>query len=143
MESLLCQPEAQPESSILPTLDQVQAHFQRWRSTRQTRGTIPPALWDQVSLLIGRYPESEISKKLKIHKLRLNAILSKKPQDTSQSLEFIPLSMPQVPLMMNTEPENKNPLTAEVLHPNGMTLRLPSLNEQQFSNLLHIFIKGP
>lgn len=139
MEPFPCQ----PESSILPTLDQVQAHFQRWRSTRQTRGTIPPALWDQVSLLIGRYPESEISKKLQIHKLRLNAFLEKTSQETSQSLEFIPLSMPQAPLIMNAEPESKKPLTAEILHPNGMTLRLTSLNQQQFSNLLRVFIKGP
>jgi hypothetical protein len=143
MESLPCQPEAEPESSILPTLEQVQAHFQRWRSTRQTRGTIPPALWDQVSLLIGRYPESEILKKLQIHKLQLNAFMSKKQQNEPQSLDFVHLSMPQAPRMMNTEPASKNPLTAEVLHPNGMILRLPSLNEQQFSNLLCIFIKGP
>jgi hypothetical protein len=48
--------------------------------------------------------------------------------------------MPQVPL--NVESNNTNALNAEILHTNGTKLRVHSLNDQQFSNLLVIFMKG-
>ena len=141
MESLLCLLNSQPESSALLTLDQVQASFQHWRNTRTHRtAPVPLGLWNHVLSLIGRYPESEILKKLKIHKVRLKAVLAQTLQNTSQSLDFVPLSTPQVPL--NVESNNTNALNAEILHTNGTKLRVHSLSDQQFSNLLVIFMKG-
>lgn len=142
MESLPKQPDTQHQhdASTLPTLEQVHAHFQRWRNTREYKGKIPPALWDQVFLLVGRYRETDICTKLSISKPRLQAaILSKSPQDTQTSVDFIPLTLSQTTL----HPETKiNDYAAEILHANGTTLRIPALNEQQFLKLLHVFIKG-
>lgn len=144
MESLLEHCNTQ-NSPTLPTLDQVHGHFQRWRSTREGRGQIPPALWDQVFLLVGRYHETDICRKLRISKPKLkSAILSKSSsislQDTKIPVDFIPLTLLQSP--SHSHPHTKDFIAAEILHANGTTLRISSLNEQQFSNLLHIFIKG-
>ena len=90
MESLLCLSNSQPESSALLTLDQVQASFQHWRNTRTHRtAPVPLGLWNHVFSLIGRYPESEILKKLKIHKVRLKAVLAQTLQNTSQSFLYL------------------------------------------------------
>ena len=141
MESLLEHCNTQ-NSPTLPTLDQVHGHFQRWRSTREGRGQIPPALWDQVFLLVGRYHETDICRKLHISKSRLqSAILAKSSQDTQTSVDFVPLTPSQS--FSPSKPHMKDPIAAEILHANGTMLRIPSLNEQQFLNLLHIFIKGP
>ena len=146
MESLLEQPGTQHPSPTLPTLDQVHSHFEKWRSTRECRGHIPPILWDQVSLLIGRYHERDICSKLRISKTRLqSAILEKSlPQpahDTQTAVDFIPLTLSQTPSHSNSH--LRDSIAAEILHTNGTTLRIPALSEQQFSNLIHIFIKGP
>lgn len=142
MESLPKQPDTQHQhdASTLPTLEQVHAHFQRWRNTRECKGKIPPALWDQVFLLVGRYRETDICTKLSISKPRLQAaILSKSPQDTQASVDFIPLTLSQTTL----HPETKtNDYIAEILHANGTRLRISSLSEYQFSTLLHAFMKG-
>jgi len=142
MESLLEHCNTQ-HSPTLPTLDQVHGHFQRWRSTREGRGQIPPALWDQVFLLVGRYHETDICRKLHISKSRLqSAILAKSlpSQGTQTSVDFVPLTLLQS--LSHSTTHTKDFIAAEILHTNGTTLRISSLNEQQFSNLLHIFIKG-
>jgi hypothetical protein len=66
MESLPGHPDTQKSPSTLPTLDQVHAQFQQWRSTRKYKGKAPPALWGQVFLLLGRYREANICNKLGI-----------------------------------------------------------------------------
>jgi hypothetical protein len=146
MESVLEQPDTESLSPTLPTLDQVHSYFEKWRSTRECRGHIPPTLWNQVSLLIGRYNEKDICSKLRISKTRLkSAILEKsRPQptpDTQTPVDFIPLTLSQTPSHSSSYPRDS--IAAEIIHTNGITLRIPALNEQQFSNLLHIFIKGP
>jgi hypothetical protein len=143
MESLLKQPDAQHLSPTLPTLDQVQSHFEKWRSTRECRGNIPPALWDQVFLLVGRYPETDICNALRISKPRLQSAILSKPlpsQDYQTSVDFVPLTLSQNPLP--SDPHMKDSIAAEILHTNGTTLRVHSLNDQQFSNMLLIFMKG-
>jgi len=140
MESLPIQPDPQHGPSILPTLEQTHTHFQQWRNTRECKGKIPPALWDQVFLLIGRYRETDICTKLGISKSRLQAaILSKSSQDTQTSVDFIPLTLPQT----TSHPEPKTDgYIAEILHANGTRLRIASLSEHQFSTLLHVFMKS-
>jgi hypothetical protein len=140
MEPLSRQPDLQYDPSILPTLEQVHAHFQQWRNTRECKGKIPPALWDQVFLLVGRYRETDICAKLGISKPRLQAaILSKSPQDTQASLDFIPLTLSQTTPHLDPKTED---FLAEILHANGTRLRIASLSEYQFSTLLHVFMKG-
>lgn len=140
MESLPKQPDPQYDPAILPTLEQVHTHFQQWRNTRECKGKIPPALWDQVFLLVGRYRETDICTKLGISKPRLQAaILSKSPQDTQASVDFIPLALSQTTPYL--EPKTKD-FIAEILHANGTRLRISSLSEYQFSTLLHVFMKG-
>lgn len=141
MDSLLGQPDPQHYSSILPTLDQVHAHFQQWRNTRECKGKIPPALWDQVFLLVGRYHKTAICTKLGISKPRLQAaILSKSSQNTQAPVDFIPLTLS--PTTLHPEPQTTD-FIAEILHANGTRLRIASLSEYQFSTLLHAFMKGP
>ena len=142
MESLPKQPDTQHQHdlSTLPTLEQVHAHFQRWRNTRKCKGKIPPALWDQVFLLVGRYRETDICTKLSISKSRLQAaILSKAPQDTQTPVDFIPFPLPQTTVHLESK---TNDCIAEILHDNGTRLRISSLSEYQFSTLLHAFMKG-
>jgi hypothetical protein len=143
MEPLLEQLDTLHLSPTLPTLEQVQRHFEKWRSTRTGRGQIPPALWDQVFLLVGRYPEADICDTLRISKPRLqSAILSKSlPSRGAQaSVDFVPLTLSQS--SSPSGPHMKVSIAAEILHANGTMLRIPALNEQQFLNLLHVFIKG-
>jgi hypothetical protein len=141
MESLPEQRDFQYDPSILPTLEQVHAHFQQWRNTRECKGKIPPALWDQIFLLVGRYRETDICTKLGISKPRLQAaILSKSSRDTQTSVDFIPLTLSQT--TSHLEPKTKDYI-AEILHANGTRLRIASLSEYQFSTLLHVFMKGP
>ena len=141
MESLHQHIEPQHDLSTLPTLDQVHSHFQRWRSTRESKGKIPSALWDQVFLLVGRYRETDICTKLGISKYRLQSvILSKSSQDTHTSRDFIPLTLSQTTSHLELKTKD---FIAEILHANGTRLRLTALSEPQFSALLHIFMKGP
>ncbi len=141
MESLLEHCDTQHLSPTLPTLEQVHANFQQWRNTRECKGKTPHALWDQVFLLVGRYPETDICTKLGISKPRLQAaILSKSSQNTQASVDFIPLTLSQTTSRL--EPKTKD-FIAEILHANGTRLRIASLSEYQFSTLLHAFMKGP
>lgn len=141
MESLPTHPDSQHDSPILPTLDQVHAHFQRWRSARECKGKIPPALWDQVFLLIGRYRETDICNKLGISKPRLqSAILSRSSEGAQHSMDFMPLTLPQI--TSQPEPKTRNFIQAEILHANGTKLTIASLSEHQFSTLLHVFMKA-
>lgn len=140
MESLLEHCDTQNLSPTLPTLEQVHANFQQWRNTREGKGKTPPALWDQVFLLVGRYRETDICTKLGISKPRLQAvILSKSPQDTQAPADFIPLALSQT--TSHFEPKTKD-FIAEILHSNGTRLRIASLSEHQFSTLLNAFMKG-
>jgi hypothetical protein len=140
MELLSEQLDSQHDWPILPTLDQVHSHFQRWRSTRECKGKIPLTLWDQVFLLIGRYRETDICAKLGISKPKLQAaILSRSLQDAQAPVDFIPLTLSQT--TSHLEPKTKD-FIAEILHTNGTRLRISSLSEHQFSTLLHAFMKG-
>jgi hypothetical protein len=140
MEPLPGQTAPQYDPSILPTLDQVYAHFQQWRTTRKCKGKIPSALWNQVFLLLDRYRETDICNKLSISKSRLHAaMLPKSSQDTQASVDFVPLTLAQPTLQL--DPKTKN-FIAEILHANGTRLRITSLSEHQFSTLLHTFMES-
>lgn len=141
MEFLPEQPDPQHDWPILPTLDQVHAHFQRWRNTRECKGKIPLTLWDQVFLLIGRYSKTDICNKLGISKPRLqSAILLRSSEGSQASVDFIPLTLS--PITSPSEPKTRDFIEAEIFHANGTRLRVTSLSEHQFSTLLHVFMKA-
>ena len=114
-------------SQGLLTLETVKAHFDEWRQGRSRR-KIPGSLLAEAHSLIGRYSKSEIAKALRLNYENL-CPLPKSPPSKASFVE-IPLSM------------GFSACEAEVLHPNGMALRLKSLTEQHLSITLKAFIAG-
>jgi hypothetical protein len=117
-----------------PTLQEVSAHFDHWRSTRKNRTTpAPDSLASAVSALVGRYPDHQILKKLLITKHQLQSYRIKgrvkaNPEETPPA--FIKLS----PL-----PESSLP-SIKLHHPSGVMLSMESLSEGQFSSLLQTLL---
>jgi hypothetical protein len=120
----------------MPTLQEVSAHFDHWRSTRKNRTTpAPDSLASAVSSLVGRYPDRQILKKLKITKHQLQSYLIKGrlkalPEEAHPS--FIKISpLPEVPLC-----------SIKLHHPSGVILSMESLSQGQFSSLLQTFLRA-
>lgn len=109
------------------TLETVKVHFDEWRQGRSRR-KIPDSLLAEAHSLIGRHSKSEISKSLGLNYENLCPLPKSPPSEAS----FV-----EVPLSRGF-----SVCEAEVLHPNGMALRLKSLTEQQLSITLKAFIAG-
>jgi hypothetical protein len=155
------QPE-QSQTPDLPTLEEVKVLFEEWRRTRQkARERIPDYLWSQVACLLGRYRPGEIQKRLGINGYQLNSGRSKisltpHPQETSDPFIKVSLPMqssicePSLPVTTNLLPTTKkSPEFAdirhgqiELIHPNGVILRIAYLGDHQLSNLLSTFMGG-
>lgn len=109
-------------------LETVKAHFDEWRQGRSSRKKIPDSLLAEAHSLIGRYSKSEIAKALRLNYENLCPL----PKCPSPEASFV-----EIPLSMGF-----SACEAEVLHPNGMALRLKSLTEQHLSITLKAFIAG-
>ena len=69
------------------TLEEVQDHFQRWRNTRQSQTErIPDDLLAEARSLLGKYPQSDILRKLSLNRQRLLSAESQSPKPTTHQL---------------------------------------------------------
>lgn len=147
------------------TLDDVQEHFQKWRREKPSHNShIPDYLWDQVAHIIEHYRQSDILKHLKITRYQLIAAMKSRqsPQDmgttaainTPLTLDnispnpFIKLSMPTTPdtypdpspHVPATPPMEQKIAQVELIHPNGITMRITDITGQHLSTLLSSFM---
>src|SRR5208337_5534591 len=116
----------------LPTLEEVRVLFQEWRDSRpKGTGLIPEYIWSQVAQLIGRYSQSDITKRLGINSVQIKSSLRYKSspgvQSSHSTLEnsFIKVAMPQGSLL--SEPLPLSPMTApsELDHPKSQGQTTP------------------
>ncbi len=116
----------------LPTLDEVQLHFEHWRHTRHNlREAIPQSLWSEVALLRGRYADRQIAQQLRLNCSQLRSRTNSQISSTSHPT-FVELALP---------PEKSNAPLVELIHPSGMTLKFTSINADQLSNMIVTFMK--
>jgi hypothetical protein len=150
-------------STNATTLEEVQEYFQKWRREKPAHNShIPDYLWDQVEHIIEHYHQSDILKYLKISRYQLVAAMKsrKKPQDmdsraasTPQEAPyniphnpFIKLSMPSIsdpnprPHIPTTPPTQQNTPQVELIHPNGVTMRITAMSAHHLSTLLSSFM---
>lgn len=154
-------------STHTTTLEEVQELFQKWRGQKPAHNShIPDYLWDQVANIVELYRQSDILKHLKINRCQL--VSAMKSRQTPQSMDsahpsssqevpdkvtphpFIKISMP-----MTLDPESKtcqhHPMTpnpqreqsfpkVELIHPNGVTLRITDMTSHQLSHLMSSFL---
>lgn len=152
-------------STNTTTLEEVQKHFQQWRREKPAHNShIPDYLWDQVAHIVEYYSQSDILKHLKISRYQLVASMKsrKKPQDMDSRAASIPqetpdniphnpfikLSMPPVqdlnqnppPHIPTTPPMEQNTSQVELIHPNGVTMRITAMSAHHISILLSSFM---
>jgi hypothetical protein len=152
-------------STSTTTLEEVQKHFQQWRREKTAHNShIPDYLWDQVAHIVEYYRQSDILKYLKISRYQLVAAMKsrKKPQDRDSRVAltpqetpdniphnpFIKLSMPsvpdlkqnQIPHVSTTPNTQQNTPQIELIHPNGITIRITAMAGHHLSTLLSSFM---
>lgn len=102
------------------TLQDVQSHFEQWRSTRDKRSKIPESLWHEVISIAKRYPHTKI-----IHALRLNSSQVKsKIQDSNKFIKLEPSPQSVAAFV----PETTN---CVIYHRNGSHLNI-SIHDSAF-----------
>ena len=102
------------------TLEDVQSHFEQWRSTRDKRSKIPESLWQEVISIAKRYRHTKI-----IQSLRLNSSqLKSKIQASSKFIKLEPSSQPISAVAFET-------LNCVIYHRNGSHLNI-SLQHSAF-----------
>ena len=90
------------------TLDQVQAAFAQWRTTKAHGSTpIPDALWRQVFELLEHYPKSQILNRLGISTQQFKARVKTPAAEPTLSFISVPLSPALYPLELTLPKEIK------------------------------------
>ena len=80
-----------------PTLEEVTAAFNHWRSNRPKRSKIPHVLTEQAVALIGKHSKAEITRCLNINHGMLNRWLGLKPEPSDFiALPAVPRSIDQL-----------------------------------------------
>jgi len=155
-------------STTSTTLEEVQEHFQQWRSKKSAHNShIPDYLWDQVAQIVDHYQQSDILKYLKITKHQLVTAMESRriphdmdsiPPSTSQLTSdnstpepFIKISMPMtfnaqpisqqpIPIAPTSSIQQSNIPQIELIHPKGITMRITDIANHQLSNIISSFM---
>ena len=155
-------------STTSTILEEVQKNFQQWRSEKPSHNShIPDYLWDQVAQIVEHYRQSDILKHLKITKYQLVTAMEsrKNPHDmdsiapsTSQPTpdnitpeSFIKIAMPMafdtqpisqqpIPIAPTSSEKSTNHPQIELIHPNGITMCMTGLTDNQLSNIIDSFM---
>jgi hypothetical protein len=146
-------------STNTTTLEEVQEHFQQWRREKPAHNShIPDYLWDQVAHIIEHFRQSDILKHLKITRYQLVAAMKSRQnhQDMRSTdapeeippIPFIKLSMPSIPNpdldshphVLTTPTTQQNIPQIELIHPNGVTMRITAMADHQISHLISSFM---
>ena len=145
-------------STNTTTLEEVQGLFQQWLREKPAHNShIPDCLWDQVAHIVEHYRQSDILKHLKITRYQLVAAMKsrKSHQDIGSTAApeeiapdpFIKLSMPSIPNLdldphtpSPTPPTQQNIPQIELIHPNGITMRIKDITGHHLSPLISSFM---
>lgn len=120
------------------TLEQVCSHFQNWRDTRTSRTErIPDDLLAEAKSLMDRYPQSDILRELGLNRQRLLSEASLPSTSTTAEFEDT-ASTPFIQIPWPT-PEATTPCL-ELIHTNGMTLRLQDCTEALVTQMVNTFM---
>lgn len=155
------------EPTNTTTLEEVQEHFQQWRREKPAHNShIPDYLWDQVVHIVEHYHQSDILKHLKITRYQLIAAMKSRKShqnihstDATNSQEipdnitpdpFIKISMPMTldPQPTSQQPHSPSPTPPthqnipqiELIHPNGITMRISAMADHHLSTLMSSFM---
>ena len=118
-------------SEELPTLESVSLHFADWRHQRRhLREAIPDSLWFEVASLLDRYSVAAIARELKL-----------KPQQMREKTEcLIPDAPKFIGVSLPRASDSLNISGIELVHSNGLTLKLHGVSDKQFDHLITRFI---
>jgi hypothetical protein len=120
------------------SLKEVGTAFEQWRATRAKKSKIPESLWQQVVLLLRKYPISKITKTLNLSGGQVKAKMQSMMTTTDAEHKFptfVPVSIPQ-----NVE----EPIVGkiEIKRSDGAVLSIDRLNQATLTNLLTQFMRG-
>jgi hypothetical protein len=118
-------------SDKLPTLELVSSHFADWRAHRRhRREAIPDTLWSEVGSLVSRYSTADIVRELKL-----------KPRQMRENINRIMPGGPKfVGISLPSPYGTEETVMIELVHSNGLRLRLQSVSDKQFDSLVTHFI---
>jgi hypothetical protein len=151
------------------TLEEVHEHFQQWRKEKPAHNShIPDYLWDQVARIVEHYRQSDILKHLKITRHQLVGAMKyqQPPQGMDSTVAsisqeipnkvtpdpFIKVSMPMIldpesqltsqqpHTISSTPPKEQRFPKVELIHPNGVTMRITGIADQALSHLMSSFM---
>jgi hypothetical protein len=120
------------------SLKEVSAAFEQWRATRAKKSRIPESLWQQVILLLSKYPISKVTKALNLSGGQVKAKMQcmTNSNDAKHKLPtFVPVSIPQ---------SIEEPIVGkiEIKRSDGAVLSIDRLNQATLTNLLTQFMRG-
>lgn len=120
----------QRSSNKLPTLEAVSQRFAQWRHNRpHLRAAIPESLWCEAISLLNHYSMTDIARELKVKPQHI-----REKANSNNAPEFVNVSLPQA----LESPD----LRAELVHPDGLILKIRSISDKQFDSLVSHFISG-
>ncbi len=131
------------DQSIAPSLKEVSARFEQWRSTRAKRGKIPNVLWQQVLALLNIYSRSELCKVLKLSSGQIKTKMQLHTADATVNInskmrDFVAINIPQVTEEIDTQFTGR----VEIKRPDGVVIFIERLNQQTLTQILTQFMQG-
>ncbi|HXH54758.1 MAG TPA: hypothetical protein VNK03_03325 [Gammaproteobacteria bacterium] len=119
------------------SLKEVGAAFEQWRATRAKKSKIPEALWQQVVLLLRKYPISKVTKTLNLSGGQVKAKMQSMT-NTNDAKHKLPTFVPvNIPLSVEEPIVGK----IEIKRSDGAVLSIDRLDQATLTNLLTQFMR--
>ena len=126
-----------------PSLNEVNAKFEQWRSTRPSkRSKIPDPLWQLVLTLLNKHPIGEISQALRLSggqiKAKMQLYTTNATINTNKPSDFVSITIPQATEEIDTSFSGK----VEIKRPDGAAISIERLNQKTLVQFLTQFMQG-
>jgi hypothetical protein len=122
------------------SLEEVNANFAQWRSTRTKKSKIPDILWQQALVLLSKYSASKICKALNLSSGQLNKKIQQSTTNATanRTSKFVAINIPQT--VEAVEPYYIGKI--EIKRVDGATIFIEQLNQNVLTQILTQFMQG-